>query len=229
MSDQEQNSPESREALWRARDYAHRHEDSTRPDDQEGLRRTRPRSGTVARQRVPEGRFHVRDMQGLPFDENAFDVVAAFNSLQFTDDPGAALVGARRVAKPGAIVFTVVFGREERVGQVAGWRALGTLLPPRAPGSPGPLALSKPGVINDLVQTSGLTVIDVGYLEGRFDYPDQAAMLRGQRAGQVAVLAERAAGEAAVTDALVKAFASCRTSSDGYRIKFEWRYVVARA
>lgn len=263
MSDQEQNSPESREDLWRARDYADRQEDSTRPDYQEGLRRTRPRSGTVlldlgcgaggfcrlaadagadttgidaspamieiARQRVPEGRFHVGDMQGLPFDENAFDVVTAFNSLQFTDDPGAALVGARRVAKPGAIVFTVVFGREERVGQVVGWRALGTLLPPRAPGSPGPLALSKPGVIDDLVQTSGLTVIDVGYLEGRFDYPDQAAMLRGQRAGQVAVLAERAAGEAAVTDALTKAFASCRTSSGGYRIKFEWRYVVARA
>jgi SAM-dependent methyltransferase len=123
MSDREQNSPESREDLWRARDYADRQEDSTRPDYQEGVRRTRPRSGTVlldlgcgaggfcrlaadagadatgvdaspamieiARQRVPEGRFHVGDMQGLPFDENAFDVVTAFNSLQFTDDPGA--------------------------------------------------------------------------------------------------------------------------------------------
>ena len=168
-------------------------------------------------------------MQVLPFDENEFDVVTAFNSLQFTDDPCAALVGARRVAKPGAIVFSVVFGREERVGQVAGWRALGRLLPPNPPGSPGPIALSKPGVIDDLVQASGLVVIDAGYLEGRFDYADQPAMLRGQRAGQVGVLAERAAGEAAVTDAVVKAFASCRTPSGGYRIKFEWRYVVAHA
>ena len=58
-------------------------------------------------------------------------------------------------------------------------------------------------------------MIDAGYLEGRFYYPDQAAMLRGQSAGQVAVLAERAAGEAAVTDAVINAFASCRTPSGG--------------
>ena len=92
----------------------------------------------IARERVPEGRFHVGDMQVLPFDENEFDVVTAFNSLQFTDDPCAALVGARRVAKPGAIVFSVVFGREERVGQVAGWRALGTSASAQSSGFPRP-------------------------------------------------------------------------------------------
>ena len=102
----------------------------------------------IARERVPEGRFHVGDMQVLPFDENEFDVVTAFNSLQFADDSCAALVGARRVAKPGAIVFSVVFGREERVGQVAGWRALGSLLPPSPSGSQGPMALSKPNTVN---------------------------------------------------------------------------------
>lgn len=260
MSDHEQTP---REELWRARDYADRQDDSTRPDYREGLRRTRPVSGTrlldlgcgaggfcrlavdagasvmgvdasgamieIAQERVPEARFHVGDMQVLPFDESVFDVITAFNSLQFTTDPGAALVEARRVAKPGAVVFAVVFGREECVGQAAAWRALAPLLPPRPAGSPGPLALSKPGVLDDLVQASGLTLIDAGYLDGCFDYPDQAAMLRGQRAGQVAVLAERAAGEAAVREAIVQAFAFCRTPSGGYRITFEWRYVVSRA
>lgn len=263
LMDQQQGSAAVNGELWRARDYADRQEDSTRPDYLEGLRRTRPRQETelldlgcgaggfcrlaadagasvtgidssvgmieIARERVPEGRFYVADMQALPFDEDAFDVISAFNSLQFTADPHAVLVEARRVAKPCAIVFVVVFGREERVGQAAGWRALAPLLPPRPPDSPGPLALSKPGVIDGLVQTSGLTVIDAGDLEGRFEYPDQAAMLRGQRAGQVAVLAERAAGEAVVTDALLKASKSCRTSFGGYRIEFEWRYVHARA
>ena len=183
----------------------------------------------VACERVPEGRFHVGDMQSLPFEDGAFDVVTAFNSLQFTADPRIASAEVRRVAKPGAVVFIAVFGRPERVGQVAGWRALASLLPPRPPDDPGPLALSGPGVIDELVQANGFALVDAGYLDGRFDYPDRAAMVRGQRAGQVAVLAERAAGEAVVTDAIVKAFASCRTKSGGYRIEFEWRYVVARA
>lgn len=84
-------------------------------------------------------------------------------------------------------------------------------------------------MIDELVQASGLILVDAGYLDGRFDYPDQAAMVRGQRAGQVTVLAEQAAGEAVVTDAIVKAFASCRTTSGRYLIEFEWRYVMARA
>ena len=183
----------------------------------------------VACERVPQGRFHVGDMQVLPFEDGAFDVVTAFNSLQFTADPRIALAEVRRVAKPGAVVFIVVFGRPERVGQAAGWRALASLLPPGLPGGRGPLALSGPGVIDELVQANGFALVDAGYLDGRFDYPDQTAMVRGQRAGQVAVLAERAAGEAVVTDAIVKAFSSCRTTSGGYRIEFEWRYVMARA
>ncbi|MBV9941261.1 MAG: class I SAM-dependent methyltransferase [Solirubrobacterales bacterium] len=262
MSDT-QPSTASRQELWRARDYANRQDDSTRPDYLEGLRWVRLRPGTtlldlgcgaggfcrmaadagalvtgidssagmveVARERVPEGMFQLGDTQVLSFDTDAFDVVTAFNSLQFTADPQASLVEARRVAKPGATVFIVVFGRAEHVGQIAGWRALASLIPPRRSTSPGPLSLSKPGLLDKLVQASGLCVTNAGYLEGRFDYPDQAAMLRGQRTGQVAVLGERVAGEAVVTDALVRAYAPYRTSSGGYRIDFEWRYVLALA
>lgn len=263
MSDREQASTASREERWRARDYANRQDDSTRPDYLEGLRRLRLKPGTalldlgcgaggfcrlaadagaivtgidssagmieVARERVRQGEFQVGDMQVLTFGTDAFDAVTAFNSLQFTTDPQAAVVEARRVAKPGAMVFIVVFGREEHVGQTAGWRALASLLPPRPSDSPGPLALSKRGLLDELVQTSGLALTDAGYLEGRFDYPDQATMLRGQRAGQVAVLAERAVGEEVVTDALVKAYEPYRTPRGGYRIDFEWRYVLACA
>lgn len=50
----------------------------------------------IARERVPEGRFHVADIQVLPFEDSAFDVVTAFNSLQFTADPRAVLGEVRR-------------------------------------------------------------------------------------------------------------------------------------
>ena len=42
-------------------------------------------------------------------------------------------------------------------------------------------------------------------------------------------LAVRNAGEAAVRGALTGAFASLRTSSGGYRIEDEYRYVIAQA
>jgi len=182
MSDQQQASQASREELWRARDYANRQDDSTRPDYLEGLRWLRLGPGMalldlgcgaggfcrlaadagalvtgldssagmveVARERVPEGTIQLGDMQLLPFESDAFDVVTAFNSLQFTADPKAALVEVRRVAKPGAMVFIVVFGRAENVGQAAGWRALASLIPPRPSPSPGPLSLSKPGLLD---------------------------------------------------------------------------------
>ena len=183
----------------------------------------------IARERVPEARFDVGDMHRLPYARDAFDVVTAFNSLQFTADPLAVLAEVRRVARPGASVFIVVFGREERLELAAAWRALAPLLPPTPAGFSGPLALSKPGALDDLARSSGLTVNDAGYLEGAFEFPDEATMLRGQRSGQVAVLAERAAGEAAVTDAIINAFAPYRTASGGYLIELEWRYIAATA
>ena len=68
-----------------------------------------------------------------------------------------------------------------------------------------------------------------GYLEGRFEFPDEATMLRAQRSTPMALLAERAAGKTAVNDAIIAAFAPCRTSTGGYRIEFESRYLKATA
>ena len=183
----------------------------------------------IARERVPEARLDVGDMQHLPYQTHAFDIVTAFNSLQFTADPRAVLTEVRRVAKPGATVFIVVFGREERVELAAAWRALAPLLSRTAAGSPGPLALSTPGALDDLVRAVGLTVDDAGYFDGAFEFSDQATMLRGQRSGQVAVLAERAAGAKAITEAIINAVAPYRTASGGYRIEIEWRYLTATA
>src|SRR5690242_8838949 len=55
----------------------------------------------IARERVPEGRFDVGDIQSLPYEGDAFDRVTAFNSLQFLPEPSAALAEIRRVARPG--------------------------------------------------------------------------------------------------------------------------------
>ena len=39
-----------------------------------------------ARRQVPDGDFRVGDLEELPFDDRAFDVVVAFDSVQFSED-----------------------------------------------------------------------------------------------------------------------------------------------
>ena len=183
----------------------------------------------IARERVPGGRFDVGDIQFLPHADDSFDVVTGFNSFQYAADPIAALGEARRVAKPGGTIHAVVWGREEHTEFVTVLRALRPLLPPAPPDAPGPFALSYPGALEALLERSGLTPIDDGYVEATFEYADEATMLKANLSGGPTVLAARTSGEAAVADALRDALAPFRTASGAYRIETEWRYATATA
>ncbi len=181
----------------------------------------------IARERVPEGRFDVGDIQSLPYEDGAFERVTAFNSLQFVPEPPAALAEIRRVAKPGARVYILVWGRQEHTELVAVMKALHPLAPPRPPGSPGAFALSAPGVLEDLVTGSGLTTMEAGYIELPYEYPDQGTMLRAQCSSAPAVLAARTSGETKVKEAIISALFPYRTESGGYLIQMEYRYLTA--
>jgi hypothetical protein len=126
-------------------------------------------------------------------------------------------------------VHLVVWGREEHTELVAALRALGPLLPPAPPGAPGPFALSYPGALETLVAQAGLTPTDDGYIELTLEYPDEAALLKGNNSNGPVVLAERTSGEATVANAVRSALAPFRTVSGAYLIETEWRYVTARA
>jgi SAM-dependent methyltransferase len=183
----------------------------------------------IARRRVPEGEFEVGDIQFLPYADGCFDVVTAFNSLQYASAPQAALREAGRVARDDAAIFIVVWGREERTELAALLRALQPLVPPRPPDAPGPFALSHDGALEGLVERAGLTVRDAGYLEAAFEFADEATLLRAMPSSGPGVLAVRTSGRDAVHGAISAAFAPCRTATGGYRIETEWRYVLAVA
>jgi hypothetical protein len=120
-----------------------------------------------------------------------------------------------------------MWGREQHTELVAVLRALRPLLPPAPDGTPGPFAVSEPGALEALVERSGLAPSAHGYIDVTFEYPDEQALLRGNRANGPIVLAERTSGEAAVVDALRGAFEPFRTASGAYRIETEWCYVIA--
>ena len=59
----------------------------------------------LARERIPEGLWLQGDAVGLPIDDSSLDVVAFSSVLHHLPDPQLALAEARRVLKPGGLVF----------------------------------------------------------------------------------------------------------------------------
>ncbi|MDX6442670.1 MAG: hypothetical protein QOE43_2399, partial [Gaiellaceae bacterium] len=64
----------------------------------------------VARERLPDADLRQGDIEELPFDNDSFDAVTAFNSVQYATDPTAALREIKRVAKPSAPVAIATWG-----------------------------------------------------------------------------------------------------------------------
>lgn len=180
----------------------------------------------IARKRVPEADFRVGDLQFLPYKDESFDVVTAFNSIQYAADPVAAAREAKQVGRLGAPFFVLVWGREEKTELVNVLRALRPLLPPAPEGAPGPFALSYEGALEALLGNAGLTTKEDGFLEAAFEYRDEDQLLRATLASGPGVMAVRTAGEDAVRAAVLDAVAPFRTTSGGYRLETEWRYVI---
>lgn len=111
----------------------------------------------VARERVPDGDFTIGDIDSLPYDDDSFDVVTAFNSIQYATDPAAAVAELARVCRAGGRVGIGIWGDPSRCETDALFGRLRSLAPP-PPGTPAPLACSDPGVVEALLEKAGLTV-----------------------------------------------------------------------
>jgi SAM-dependent methyltransferase len=154
----------------------------------------------VARERLPDVRIEVGEMEELPFDGAVFDVVTGFNSFQFAGDTVGALAEARRVCKPGGTVLVLVWGKREQCELISGTMpAVFALLPPGPQGA-APPAFAEPGVIEGLMAKAGLASTGAGEFACPLAFPDAATAVRAVMSA--AARAIRHAGEAAVRDAI---------------------------
>ncbi len=110
---------------------------------------------SVARRRLPDAPLHLGDLETLPFDDDRFDVVTAFNSIQYAENPIRALRELRRVARTRARIVVSTWATAEHCESRTVFAALGRLLPPSPTGA-GPFALSEPGQLEELVANAGL-------------------------------------------------------------------------
>ncbi|WP_299163419.1 class I SAM-dependent methyltransferase [Accumulibacter sp.] len=183
----------------------------------------------IARERVPDGELHVGELESLPFADHSFDLVTGFNSFQFAGNPGVALAEARRVAKPGAYVVIVTWGRPEGMEAASLLAALRPLLPPPPPGAPGPFALSDENALRAFATAAGLDPAEVFDVDSPWQYPDLAVALRGLRSSGVAARAIESHGEEVVDSAHSRALLPFRQANGSYTIGARFRCLLARA
>jgi SAM-dependent methyltransferase len=181
----------------------------------------------VARGRLADADLRVGDIEELPYDDATFDVVTAFNSIQYTSDPNSAVAELARVTRPGGRVAIEVWGDPARCETEGFFTRLKQLAPP-PPGTAAPLAVSEPGVVEGLLTVAGLEPYATGEAVCPFIYRDLDAGWRGQSAAGPVQRVIQLAGEQMVREAFDELHAPYRQPDGSYRQENVFRYVIAR-
>jgi SAM-dependent methyltransferase len=183
----------------------------------------------AARERVPPADLCVGDMESLPYDDDSFDLVTGFNSFFFANDMVAALAEAGRVAKPGAAVVIQVWGSHERNDLEAMKAIARPFFPPRPADAPAEPDLSLPGALEELAARAGLDPELAFNTSWAYEFTDEdelgSAMVAP--AGIATIVGPDREDE--LKRAIVDGLAPFRTPGGGYRLRNDYRYLVARA
>jgi SAM-dependent methyltransferase len=183
----------------------------------------------LARERVPEARIDVGDMEALPYEGDSFDLVTGFTSFFFAEDMVAALREAGRVAKAASPVVIQVWGDPDRVDLEAMKVIARPFLPPPPPDSDDGPPLWRPGVLEDLASSAGLTPREAFDLSWPYEYSDDDTLGRAMMAP--AGIGELAGPEreAEVREAIVSGLAPFRRDEGSYRLENAYRFLIATA
>ncbi len=170
------------------------------------------------------------DNQALPWADDSFDVVTAFNSFQFATDRDAVFGEAARVARPGGKVAVCVWSAAESCELPAVFRALEALDPDPEPEDDADLPkLGEPGEMERRAATAGLTLVDSGDVDIPFGVADLAE-LTGALEFDVAMMEMRGKVDDALIDRTIADVAAAHRRDDGsYRFENTFRWIVAEA
>jgi SAM-dependent methyltransferase len=162
------------------------------------------RLAEVARRKLPATRIEVGEMEELPFEDAAFDVVTGINAFQFAADVVRALSEARRVCRGDGTVMMLVWGRREDCELITvTMPALFALLPPAPPTDRPAPVLSEPGVIEEFMDRAGLVPTGGGEFGAPLVFPDARTAVRAILSAGPSARAIDLVGEDAVASAVV--------------------------
>lgn len=183
----------------------------------------------IARKRAPHADLRVGDLESLPFPDDTFDVVTGINSFQYTSDRIAALHEAKRVARPGGLIASVVWDVPENCDLAGYINALGSLLPPGPADAPGPWAISEDGAIEQLMRDADLEPASCRHFKFSMRYASEDEAVQVLLSPAPASRAIAHCGEAVAAQAIRDSIAPCRRPDGGYEFENSFRIVVAPA
>ena len=131
----------------------------------------------IARKRLPDGDFQVGDLEELPYDNNDFDVAFASMSIVFATNPSGALSEMERVTVSGGRVTVGIWGKPEDCEYRHILKAVADTLPTSPPGK-GPFSLSGNGILERMMEATGLKILDRGEVDVPFQFADTEIMWR---------------------------------------------------
>ena len=150
--------------------------------------------------------------ENLQWEDATFDLVTAFNSLQFAEDTDDALAEMVRVARPGGRVAVANWAEAALSDLDAIERALND------GSSPPDGDLRVAGGLRDLLEDGGLVDVVEGLVPIPWEVPDDESLVDGILLGEDADLA----------GTVLTAARPYRTEAGGYRLVNHFRYAVGR-
>lgn len=158
-----------------------------------------------AQQRAPQVQFLTGDMEQLPFEDAAFDVVTGFNAFQYAASVPHAFAEAHRVLKPGGRLVAMIWGNKEDCEAATYLKALGSLLPPPPPGAAGPFALTENHLLEQMLEGASFTIQTNQDIASVWDFAATGIALRGLLSAGPATKAIDHSGKEAVVAAVTAA------------------------
>ncbi len=181
----------------------------------------------IARERLPDARFELGEIEDLPFADGAFDIVFAANIFQFADDQSKAVREAQRVLAPGGRLVVGMWCEPQRNEVGVFMRAIGPLLPP-SPENPTQASIALRENLIGLLEGAGAPVHSEGEVACVFTFANREDLRRGMMSPGILVQAARAIGEEKLESVLLEAAEPFRQSDGSYRFTNWFRWVVSR-
>jgi SAM-dependent methyltransferase len=182
----------------------------------------------IALERLPDGDFRVGAIENLPWEDNRFDVVTAFNALQFAADFDGTLAEAARVARPGGRIAICDWSRRGISDLHVVIGALRGLQPPPPLGAPPPAEPAcEPDTLEEAARRAGLEPVRADEVDVPFEPPDQASFERAMLAPGPMLRAIEHSGEGTVRRAILAAAEQFRQPDGSYRLENRFRYLIA--
>ena len=132
-----------------------------------------------AKKRNSSIEFQTGEMEELPFEDNTFDIVCAFNSIQYAESIKNAILESKRTLKNKGKLVIMIWGNKEDCEAGSFLKVIGRLLPPASSGAGGPFALSDNQLLENIIVECELKIIDNTDVTSIWDYPNAETALKG--------------------------------------------------